>query len=230
MAELTIVIPCYNEEKNIPLILQRFSTVINQYPIELLLVNNGSLDGTQTVLDELIPHFDFAKTLLVPENQGYGYGILQGLKSIKTPYLGWTHADMQTDPADLIKAYQLLGKDTYIKGQRKGRSVFDQFFTIGMSIYESLYLGRGLWDINAQPNLFTKDFFESWENPPYDFSLDLYAYFQAKKMGYIIKRFNVLFPKRIHGTSSWNTGLMSKIQFIKRTLDFSKRLKKGGIY
>ena len=38
-----------------------------------------------------------------------------------------------------------------------------------------------LWDINAQPNLFPKSFFNSWTNPPFDFSLDLYVFNKAKK-------------------------------------------------
>ena len=230
MNELCIVIPCYNEEKNIPLILDRFSEVIKDNPIELLLVNNGSTDDSQSVLNELLPKYTFAKTLLVPVNQGYGYGILQGLRSAESKYIGWTHADMQTDPADLIKAYKLLDESSYIKGNRKQRPIFDQIFTLGMSIFESIYLKSTLWDINAQPTIFPKNFFQRWENPPWDFSLDLYAYYKAKKLGLKIKRFEVLFPKRIHGISSWNTGLKSKIKFIKRTLEFSRKLKQGGIH
>lgn len=230
MSELCIVIPCYNEMKNIPLILDRFSKVIKDSSIELLLVNNGSTDDSQSVLDQLLPKYGFAKTLLVPVNQGYGYGILQGLKSTKSKYIGWTHADMQTDPADLIKAFNLLGENTYVKGNRKKRPIFDQIFTLGMSLFESIYLKSTLWDINAQPTIFPRTFFQRWENPPWDFSLDLYAYYKAKKLGLVIRRFDVLFPKRIHGSSSWNTGLKSKIKFIKRTLEFSHKLKQGGIH
>jgi hypothetical protein len=63
------------------------------------------------------------------------------------------------------------------------------------------------------------------ENPPNDFSFDLYAYYLAKSNNYKIIRFPVLFPERIHGKSTWNTSLQSKIKFIKRTLDYSFKLK-----
>ena len=86
-----------------------------------------------------------------------------------------------------------------------------------------------MWDINAQPNIFPKSFYLRWKNPPYDFSLDLYAVFMARKNKIKVIRFDVLFPKRIHGMSSWNTGLKAKWKFIKRTIDFSIKLKKGGI-
>lgn len=38
----SIVIPCYNESDNIPLILKRFAEVIEGYEIEVILINNGS--------------------------------------------------------------------------------------------------------------------------------------------------------------------------------------------
>lgn len=227
--KLSIVIPCYDEAENIPLILQRFEQVIQDYNIEVILVNNGSQDHSAQVLEELLPKYPFARTTLVPVNQGYGYGILQGLKEAKGDYIGWTHADMQTDPADVIKAYQMIenaGQPVYVKGNRKGRPVFDQIFTIGMGWFESLYFRKPMKDINAQPNIFPRDFYEKWDNPPHDFSLDLYAVFMAQQQGLPVVRFPVLFPKRQHGQSKWNTGLKSKWKFIRRTLEYSKKLKR----
>ncbi|HRG76152.1 MAG TPA: glycosyltransferase family 2 protein, partial [Leptospiraceae bacterium] len=98
--KLSIVVPCYNEEKNIPLVLEKFQSVIKRDDVEVILVNNGSKDNSQLVLNELIPKYSFARTVLVEVNQGYGFGILSGLKEAKGDYIGWTHADMQTDPYD----------------------------------------------------------------------------------------------------------------------------------
>ena len=227
----SVVVPCYNESKNIPLILSRFKSAMTRSDIEVILVNNGSVDDSQVVLDHELRHYPFARSVMVPVNQGYGYGILAGLKEARGQFIGWTHADMQTDPADVIAAFNRISElgsssDLYIKGNRKGRSWIDEFFTMGMAIFETFYLGRFLWDINAQPNVFHRSFFASWKNPPHDFSLDLYALFQAKKQGLKLIRFEVKFPPRIHGHSSWNTGLASKWKFIKRTLVFSGSLKK----
>ncbi|MBX3101133.1 MAG: glycosyltransferase family 2 protein, partial [Bacteroidetes bacterium] len=112
-----------------------------------------------------------------------------------------------------------------VKGNRKGRPLFDDVFTMGMSVYETLFLGVPLWDINAQPNIFHRSFYEQWDNPPHDFSLDLYAYYMAHLLRLRIHRFPVRFPQRVHGTSSWNTGMAAKKKFIKRTLTFSRELK-----
>jgi polyisoprenyl-phosphate glycosyltransferase len=225
-------VPCYNESKNIPLILKKFASVINRDDIEVLLVNNGSTDNSDTIFSELVSNYPFARVVDVEVNQGYGFGIVSGLKNAKGEFIGYTHADMQTDPADVLKALQIIEqqenpKNIYIKGDRKGRAIFDQFFTMGMSAFETIYLGKKLWDINAQPNIFHRDFFELIKDDcPKDFSLDLYFLYTAQKNGLNIVRFDVLFSERIHGESSWNSGLASKWKFIKRTIEFSIKLKK----
>lgn len=232
--KLSIVIPCYNEERNIPLILEKFQQVIRQEEMEIILVNNGSTDHTADILSQLLPAHPFARTVLVPVNQGYGYGILQGLKAAEGDFIGWTHADMQTDPADVVKAYHILeqrgwNKQLYVKGNRKGRTITEQFFTTGMSLFETLYLRKCLYDVNAQPNLFSREFFYSWQNPPFDFALDLYALYMAQVMRLQIVRFAVRFPPRLYGASHWNTGLKAKWKFIRRTVSFSRKMKKAGI-
>lgn len=229
--KLSIVVPCYNEAENIPLILKRFDDVIKRDDIEVILVDNKSKDDSLKVFERLLPKYKFAKLVKAHEMQGYGYAILSGLSSAKGEYIGWTHADMQTDPNDVIKALEIIeskedSSKIYIKGHRKKRPIFDQFFTSGMSLYESIYLGENLNDINAQPNIFHKSFYEVWENPPQDFSLDLYALYKAKKNDLEIIRFDVIFPERVHGESSWNNGLGAKWKFIKRTVKFSRTLKK----
>ena len=233
--KLSIVVPCYDEADNIPLILHRFSEVIRRNDIEVVLVDNGSTDDSPQIIKELLPNYPFARTIRVEINQGYGFGIVQGLKACKGDFIGWTHADMQTDPADLLKALDIIeekgnDKQLYVKGSRKGRPTFDQFFTCGMSLFETLYMGFKLYDINAQPNVFSKEFFDSWQDPPKDFALDLYALYLAQKAKLNIERFDVVFPERIHGESHWNNGsIWAKWKFIKRTLDFSIKLKKSVI-
>jgi len=230
--KLSVVIPCYNEAKNIPLILDRFNRVMNRSDVELILIDNGSRDGSGILIDTLLPSYPFARKVEVAVNQGYGYGILAGLNQTSGDYLGWTHADMQTDPYDIIRALELLEQNAspttlFVKGKRSGRPFSDTIFTIGMSIFETCFLGTLLWDINAQPIIFSREFFSEWDAPPHDFSLDLYVYYLAKKLGLKVLRLEVSFPERIHGQSSWNTDLASKWKFIMRTLQFSVRLKKG---
>ncbi len=230
--KFSIVVPCYNEAKNIPLILNEFDTIIKRNDIEVILVDNGSTDNTNEVIELYLSKYKFARSIKIDINQGYGFGIVSGLNVAKGELIGYTHADMQTNPTDLLTALEIVEnlkncENCYVKGNRKGRPLFDQIFTIGMSLFESLYLKKILWDINAQPNVFHRNFFEKIKDScPKDFSLDLYLLYMAKKMRFKVIRFKVVFPPRVFGKSSWNTGIISKWKFIKRTLDFSYKLKK----
>jgi glycosyltransferase involved in cell wall biosynthesis len=227
--KISLIIPCYNESKNLPPLIERCQQ-LNSETFEVIIVNNGSTDDTSNVLKSLInSKYPFIKAVKVEVNQGYGHGILCGLRSSTGNIIGWTHADLQTDPLDsnqvksLIKQY---GENIFIKGQRYGRPISDVMFTIGMSIFESILLKKLFWDINAQPTFFPRSFFDEWNAPPNDFSLDLFAYYQAKKNNMKVVRFPVFFGQRLHGHSSWNVDLKSKWKFIKRTIEFSLTLRK----
>ena len=230
MINLSIVIPCYNESKSLPILLKNFSQKLNRRDIELIVVNNGSTDSTKSILFNLKKKYNFLKTIYVKKNIGYGNGILAGLKKSKGSFLAWTHADLQTDPYDVIKGFEKFKKELsakiFIKGNRYGRSLKDTFFTIGMSFFETILLKKFLWDINAQPNILHKKFFKSLGKVPFDFSFDLFFYYNAKRQGLKIIRFPVKFQKRKFGQSHWNFDLKNKMKFIKRTIKYSFELRK----
>lgn len=226
---LSLVIPCYNEAANLPLLLDRCREVTRQPDCEVILVDNGSTDSSPAVLDELLPSHPGCRSIRVEKNQGYGYGILSGLKAATGDILAWTHADLQTDPQDALRGLMLFdqhGKDIFAKGKRYGRPWGDVAFTVGMSLFETALLGKPMWDINAQPTMFSRQFFEGWHEPPHDFSLDLYAYYQARRAGLPVHRFPVHFGERAHGVSHWNVNWAAKRKFIRRTVEFSMKLRR----
>lgn len=230
MLRLSLVIPCYNEALNLPLLLERCAGVTGNGSAEVILVDNGSTDDSREVLRKLLPNYPGCRSVRVEVNQGYGFGILSGLRAAHGEILAWTHADMQTDPQDVLKGLALFdkhGESVFVKGERYGRPLADVLFTVGMSLFETLLLRQPMWDINAQPTMFSREFFHSWNNAPKDFSLDLYAYFKAKSESLPICRFPVRFGERAHGESHWNVNWTAKRKFIWRTVDFSLRLRKG---
>ena len=232
MLKMSLIIPCYNESKNLPLILSRCKEInAKEKNTEIIIVDNGSTDETSAVLDEIASNLPFITRVKVEINQGYGHGILAGLNVAKGEILGWTHADMQADPGDVLKGLEFFQRShkpelLFIKGKRYGRSIVDTIFTIGMAIFETLLLRKFLWDINAQPTMFHRKFFLNWKLPPNDFSLDLYAYYSAIKSRLEVKRFSVYFGKRVYGVSNWNISFASRYHFIKRTLQYSFDLQR----
>ena len=57
----SIVIPCFNEEGTIKLILERTKNLFIENNIELILVNNGSTDNSKEILSQLIKRYPHAK-------------------------------------------------------------------------------------------------------------------------------------------------------------------------
>ena len=92
-----------------------------------------------------------------------------------------------------------------------------------MTLFEWFILRRKLIDINAQPTMFHRSFFEIWSNPPTDFSLDLFAYAEALRNGLEVRRFPVEFGQRGAGIGH-NDLLVSKLRYSKRTFEFSLNL------
>ena len=122
----SLVIPCYNEAANLPLLLERCKELATQSDIEVVLVDNGSTDSTPELLLSMLPKYPGCRSVRVDKNQGYGFGIVSGLKAANGEILGWTHADMQTDPLDALRGLALFekhGDNIFAKGRRYGRSV-----------------------------------------------------------------------------------------------------------
>jgi hypothetical protein len=93
-----------------------------------------------------------------------------------------------------------------------------------MSLAMSILFRIKLKEINAQPTMFTRNFYRSWSNPPHDFSLDLFALVEAVTSKLTVARFDVNFLPRLHGESKWNQNLPGRLKFINRTLVYALKL------
>jgi glycosyltransferase involved in cell wall biosynthesis len=221
---LGIAIPCYNEADSLAELVNGLSNPELQC-VEFVLVDNGSTDESLKILSDLkLPKN--IKWIRIPFNKGYGYGILMGLEELHTDFVGWTHADLQTDPSDLLLFLKHLNANAeFLKGRRRGRSKSDRFFTAGMSLSMSLLFARLLRDINGQPTVLSRRLYESWKSPPNDFGLDLFSYVHALRSGTPVVRVDVDFRERVYGNSSWNAGFISRLRFIRRTLTLAIKLR-----
>jgi glycosyltransferase involved in cell wall biosynthesis len=235
----SIVVPCYNEAENLPALVARFEAERRpDADWELILVDNGSKDRTGEVLaEELKPASrSFVRVVTVPPpNVGYGHGIVAGLRAAKGEYLGWTHADGQTPPADVLKAFDLLTssadpKRTVVKGLRRGRPLKDTLFTFGMQATSLVLLQKDLPDINGQPKVFHRTLLDLAVAPPVDLSLDLYFLYLARRNGFAIQTFDVEFRDREFGESKWAFNWRSKARNIARSVKFMSALRTGRSY
>lgn len=228
----SIVIPFYNESKNIPLVLGQFSHFASRYEFELICVNDGSKDDTKEIFENLLSSssYPFVKFISYEPNGGYGNAIMVGVKAAAGEVIAWTHSDLQTPVEDVFKAYDVFisseNKKIIVKGWRINRNLQQIILSFGMAIIASVVLRRKLAEINAQPKLFPKGLVPFLDNAPKDFSLDLYLLCIAQDNGYQIKNIKVVFPNRIHGQSSWAFSWRNKFKTIWRSIKYIWRLRK----
>jgi glycosyltransferase involved in cell wall biosynthesis len=227
---VSLVIPCFNEAGNLEALFEKARSLVGLNPrVEVIFVNNGSMDESEAILRDLSRGTPGISVVTVSVNQGYGFGIKAGLKQATGDLVGWTHADLQTDPLDVqigLEASKTESRNIVIKGRRTGRPFSDVFFTLGMSAFETLLFRIPLTDINAQPTLFSQSLLPEVLSGPDDFSLDLYTMVIAQKRGFRRVRFPVKFGSRFSGSSKWNTSMGARIKFISRTISFSFKLSK----
>ena len=108
--KLSIILPVFNEEKNIPQVVEKYLLLSKNIDLELIFVEDGgSTDKTRTVLKKVEEKYSFVK-ILFTEERGYGISIFNGLKKAKGDFVGWTHSDLQTNPKDVSTGFEIIKK------------------------------------------------------------------------------------------------------------------------
>jgi polyisoprenyl-phosphate glycosyltransferase len=219
---LSLVVPCYNESIELSENYIKACNLVNSLGIEIVFVDNGSTDDTwklMTLMKKTAPkNIAFVR---VGENAGYGHGIKQGLLQSKGDYIGWTHGDGQTDLMDVRKAFHILKSNPevgIVKGMRKNRPILETITSSALGWICSLLFMRCFSEINAQPSIYKAVHLKNYNTLANNLLFDVDSYIYAHTNGASIMRFSVDFPTRKHGKSSWNTGWLSKTQFILNNL------------
>lgn len=100
---VSIVIPAYNESRRIPLRLQKLAQILPaHFPLEIIVVDDGSKDNTLALVREFAGTFPFIKCLHYTPNQGKGKAVQTGILAARGEYLVYTDAD-DTFTAEHIK-------------------------------------------------------------------------------------------------------------------------------
>ncbi|MBI2145824.1 glycosyltransferase family 2 protein [Candidatus Woesearchaeota archaeon] len=234
-AQLSVVIPCYNEGPNVQLTLERFRQVKGDLKLELIMVDNGSTDDTADILLEELqkPEYSFAKSIKVQRNVGYGFGIISGLKESSADIIAYSHADMQCDPLDVIDGYHKLATQSspqshLVKGRRRERKVIPKILTTCFHILATAIFWKIYPDINGQPKVFHREFLNKLVYLPHDFNLDFYVLYKAKKEKINIINIPVDYRDRQYGESKWAFSHLSKLKTINKFINYMVLLKRYG--
>ena len=163
-----IAILSYNESKNLPLVLKTLSDVRAALPgvdFTVTVVNNGSQDNTEAVIQEMEYKYSFVRHITVPVNQGYGYGVQQGLEAVTADIIGYMWGDNQFDAGVLVPMIQTFLEKPDVQIVKTYRTErYDGRLRLWVSkmyqcIFKLLY-GIYTHDINSGPKLFRSSFLQ----------------------------------------------------------------------
>ena len=122
---LSVVIPCYNEEENVPTLLQRVSGALANFgrPFEVLIIDDASKDNTPKLLEEGMRQYPWLRVLRMAKNGGQSAAFEAGFAAAKGEVIATIDADLQNDPEEIPRLVPMLDehKVDMITGWRKDR-------------------------------------------------------------------------------------------------------------
>lgn len=221
MPELSLTLPCYNEERLVRRTVEDLAGAFADggHDVELILVDNGSTDGTGAVIDQMIADGLPVIKRTVPVNKGYGLGVLVGLSSGTAPYVGVIPADGQVEAADVARLFHVLKSaeaPRLVKVRRRfrldgvDRKVISTIYNVLVNI---LWGGLGSIDVNGSPKMFPRDYLERMELRSTDWFLDAEILIRAKKLDLPVFEMNVFAQMRAEGESNVDMGTVT--EFLK---------------
>jgi len=121
--KISIVCPAYNEEECLPRLIPKLDGVLSATgeEYEIVIVDDGSTDGTGRVLRELVPQYPALRTIELAENVGQTAAWVAGFRSARGDVVVTIDADLQNDPEDIPDLLAQLGEFDVVSGIRQGR-------------------------------------------------------------------------------------------------------------
>lgn len=204
----SLVLPFYNEEECVEEVVRALITSIRKakIPLKLILVNNGSTDKTRAILGKLKQNFGEVSVVGIIKNKGYGYGILQGLASCKTPYLGFMVGDGQTEARDVVKVVRALQKNPSLdvcKIVRLERhdGTMRQIVSFTYNLLFSFVFFLPMRDVNGTPKFLKREAYEKMELSSTDWFIDAELILKAKLYDLKLKEVPSVYYERKTGQS-----------------------------
>lgn len=123
MIKLSIVAPIYNEEENIQALHQAITEAVRGKvdSYEIVLVNDGSQDRSERLLNELAAADPAVQAIHFQQNRGQTAAIYAGLKQSRGELVALIDADLQTDPRDIFTLMPFIDKVDFVNGKRVDR-------------------------------------------------------------------------------------------------------------
>jgi len=224
---LSVVIPCYNEEQRLPRTIEQVERFLDERKTdyELILVDDGSADGTRQVMDAAAARHASVRVEALPHNRGKGRALAVGVEAARGDEILVTDADLSTPIEELDKLQAALNAGAGVaiasRALRASRvevsqPIYRVLMGKGFNLIVQAVLLPGIWDTQCGFKLFRGDVAHRvFANLTTDgFGYDPEVLFRARKQGVKIAEVPVV----------WRNSAPTKVSPIKSSLDMLKHV------
>ena len=153
-ALVSIIVPVFNEAGTVAAVVERLLTIAFSAPSEIIVVNDGSTDGTRAALERLQPTAAI-QIIHIDRNRGKGYAVRQGFARARGSVVAIQDADLELDPAQLpdLVGPVLRGEADVVYGSRFLHPSSAPFVTVAgnrlLTALTNLLFGSSLTDMET---------------------------------------------------------------------------------
>ncbi|KAK7586220.1 hypothetical protein V9T40_004096 [Parthenolecanium corni] len=227
----SILLPTYNEKENLPIIVWMIVKYMSasKFDFEIIIIDDGSPDGTLDVAKQLVKIFGEDKIILRPREKklGLGTAYMHGLKSSTGNFIILMDADLshhpkyipqfigkqKTDNSDIVTGTRYAGD-----GGVNGWDFRRKLISCGANFLTQFLLRPGVSDLTGSFRLYKKPvlekLIENCVSKGYVFQMEMIV--RARQYKYTISEVPIAFVDRLYGESK--LGASEIVQFVKGLL------------
>jgi dolichyl-phosphate beta-glucosyltransferase len=224
---LSVVVPCFNEEQRLPRTIEQIERYLDgkhvQY--ELILVDDGSSDGTRRVMEAAKERHADVQVQVLPRNRGKGRALASGVAVAKGDEILITDADLSTPIEELDKLQAALSNGAGVaigsralRGSRVeiSQPIYRVLMGKAFNLIVQVVLLPGIWDTQCGFKLFRADVARGvFEGLITDgFGFDPEVLYRARKQGVKITEVPVV----------WRNSAPTKVSPVRSSLDMLKHV------
>jgi dolichyl-phosphate beta-glucosyltransferase len=224
---LSVVVPCFNEEQRLPRTIEQVERYLDgkSAPYELILVDDGSADGTRRVMDAAAKAHAAVRVEALPHNRGKGRALAVGVTAAKGDEILLTDADLSTPIEELDKLQAALDSGAGIaigsralRGSRVevSQPIYRVLMGKAFNLVVQAVLLPGIWDTQCGFKLFRADVAHKvFAGLITDgFGYDPEVLYRARRQGVKIAEVPVV----------WRNSAPTKVSAIRSSLDMLKHV------
>ncbi|QDU57235.1 glycosyltransferase [Aeoliella mucimassa] len=205
-ATISLVLPAWNESEALPRAVEEadkaLRSVADEY--EILVVNDGSTDGTAECLENLASEYPALRAIHHEQNRGYGAALRTGFAAARCDLVMFTDADVQFDLSE-VRRFVVLAEDyDIVCGYRIDRkdSPLRCFYSRGYNLLVRTLIGTSVRDIDCAFKMFRREKLQQLEITTDGFLVNTELLTGARQRGFSVVEVGVTHRPRCEGQST----------------------------